>query len=60
MPGWMRTMAHALPTTWAMDGFHALISFGYGVEAVLAPATALVGMALLFSLLGAKLLRFEG
>jgi ABC-type Na+ efflux pump permease subunit len=60
MPGWMQTITHALPTTWAMDGFHALISFGYGVEAVLLPATALVGFALLFSLLGAKLLRFEG
>ena len=37
MPDWMRNAAHALPTAWAMDGLHALISFGRGLEAVLAP-----------------------
>jgi ABC-2 type transport system permease protein len=57
MPRWLWTAAHALPTPWAMDGFHALLSFGHGVEAVLAPAAALAGFAALFTALGFRMLR---
>jgi ABC-type multidrug transport system permease subunit len=60
VPRWMRQVAHALPSTWAMDGFHALISFGRGVEGVLAPTAALLGFGLLFSVLAARLLRTAG
>jgi len=42
-----------------MDGLHALISFGQGLEAVLVPSAALLGFGLLFTLLGARFLRFE-
>jgi len=59
MPDWMRTVAHALPTAWAMDGLHALISFGRGLEAVLLPSAVLLGFGVLFTTLGAKFLRFE-
>jgi ABC-type multidrug transport system permease subunit len=59
MPGWMRTLSHALPTAWAMDGFHALITFGHGLEAVLVPTTVLLGFAAVFSAAGARLLRFD-
>jgi len=59
MPSWMRTVSHALPTAWAMDGFHSLISFGYGVQEVLLPSTALFGFGIAFTLLGARFLRFE-
>jgi len=59
MPGWLRTASHALPTSWAMDGFHALISFGRGTDAVLLPAAVLLGFGALFSIAGAKLLRFD-
>ncbi len=59
MPGWLRTVSHALPTAWAMDGFHALISFGRGAEAVIVPSLVLAGFGLLFTALGARLLRFE-
>ena len=59
MPDWMRTVAHALPTAWAMDGLHALISFGRGLEAVLVPSAVLLGFGVLFTTLGAKFLRFE-
>lgn len=59
MPGWMQQAAHLLPTAWAMDAFHALITFGYGLEAVVLPALVLLGFGLVFILLGARLLRFE-
>lgn len=60
MPGWLWRTAHVLPTAWAMDGFHALISFGYGLEAVLVPSGALLAFAAVFSLLGARFLRTAG
>ena len=59
MPEWMQTAAHAFPTTWAMDGFHALISFGHGVDGVILPAVVLLGFGAGAALLGARLLRFE-
>lgn len=59
MPVWMQRVAHALPTAWAMDGFHALISFGQGLQGVIRPSLVLFGFGLAFTLLGARLLRFE-
>jgi ABC-type multidrug transport system permease subunit len=56
-PVW--TASHVLPTPWAMDGFHALISFGRGVEAVLVPSGVLLGFAVIFSVIGARFLRFD-
>src|SRR5262249_17809090 len=35
MPRWLWRASHLLPTPWAMDGFHALLSFGHGAQAVL-------------------------
>lgn len=58
MPRWLWNAAHVLPTAWAMDAFHSLISFGRGIEAVLLPSAALFGFALLFSFLGARFLRW--
>jgi ABC-2 type transport system permease protein len=57
MPRWLWSAVHVLPTPWAMDALHALISFGRGVEAVLLPSAALLGFAVLFAGLGARLLR---
>ncbi|MCB1033273.1 MAG: ABC transporter permease [Acidobacteria bacterium] len=57
MPAWLQQAAHAFPTTWAMDGFHALISFGRGAEAALLPSAVLLAMGLLFTSLGARFLR---
>ncbi len=48
-----------LPSAWAMDGFHALISFGHGLEAVMIPSTALLGFGLVFSAVGARFLKPE-
>ncbi len=59
MPGWIRSIALLLPTTWAMNGFHALISFGRGVDGVWRPALMLLLFGVLFAGLGARWLRFE-
>jgi ABC-type multidrug transport system permease subunit len=56
MPRWLWRASHVLPTPWAMDGFHSLISFGHGIEAVLVPAAVLVGFAVLFAALGSRFL----
>ncbi len=57
MPSWLRLAAHALPTTWAMDSFHILISFGRGAAAVLPGTAVLLGFTLLFAALGARFLK---
>jgi ABC-type multidrug transport system permease subunit len=57
MPRWLWRAAHVLPTPWAMDGFHALISFGHGTGAVVLPAAVLLGFAAVFAVLGARFLR---
>jgi ABC-type Na+ efflux pump permease subunit len=57
MPRWLWKAAHVFPTAWAMDAFHALISFGRGLEAVLLPAAVLLAFGAVFSLLGARFLR---
>ena len=57
MPEWLRDASHVLPTAWAMDGFHALISYGRGVEAVWLPALVLFGFGALFSWIATRFLR---
>ena len=59
MPEWIRSIAVLLPTTWAMDGFHALISFDRGFDGVWRPALMLLLFGAFFAALGARLLRFE-
>ena len=59
VPRWLQAAGHVSPAAWAMDGFHALISFGAGPGAVVLPCLVLLGYALAFLLIGARLLRFE-
>ena len=59
VPDWLWKAAHVLPTAWAMDAFHELISFGSGVEAIVGPSAALVAFGLLFAGLGARFLRVD-
>jgi len=54
MPAWLRAAAHVFPTTWAMEAFHTVISFGEGVGAVAAPCTVLIAFGAVFSLWGAR------
>lgn len=60
VPRWLWHAAHVFPTAWAMDAFHALISFGRGIEAVLLPAGILLAFGVGFTLLGSRRLRLEG
>ncbi len=57
MPRWLWSAAHVLPTAWAMDAFHALISFGRGLDAVLVPCAALLGFGVVFATVGARYLK---
>ena len=57
VPGWMRNVGHVSPAAWALDGFHSLISYGAGWEAILVPCLVLLGYALVFTLIGARFLR---
>jgi ABC-type multidrug transport system permease subunit len=57
VPRWLWHASHVFPTAWAMDAFHALISFGKGLEAVWFPSLVLFGFGALFSLLGVRFLR---
>jgi ABC-type multidrug transport system permease subunit len=59
MPRWLWKAAHIFPTPWAMDGFHSLLSYGHGLEAVILPAGVLLGFAAVFAGLGARLLRVD-
>ena len=44
-PDWMKTVAHCVPTGWAMDALSHLISFGHGLETVVTPLLVLTGCA---------------
>lgn len=56
-PRWMRTVALAFPTTWAMDAFNDLMIRRRGVEAALRPTAVLLAYGLLYLLVGVVLFR---
>ncbi len=57
-PAWMQSLAKLLPTGWAMDAMHRLISFQSGAASALPLATALIAGALIFAALGKRYFRF--
>lgn len=59
MPDWLQNVARLLPTRWAMEGFHALISYGYGVAHVVVPSLVLLGFGALFITLAVRFLRLD-
>lgn len=59
MPEWLQTASHVLPTTWAMDGFHGLITYGRGVEGVWLASAVLLGFGVVGSALAARFLRAD-
>jgi len=58
-PEWMQTLQKALPSGWAMDAMHRLVSFGLGPESVLVHIVALLAGALLVGRLGARYFRYQ-
>jgi ABC-type multidrug transport system permease subunit len=56
-PRWMRTIALALPTTWAMESFNDLMIRLRGVDAALKPTAVLVAYGLAYLALGLWLFR---
>jgi len=58
VPGWMQVVGHLSPAAWAMDGLHALISFGAGAGAVVVPCLVLLAYTTALILVAARFLRF--
>ncbi len=56
-PAALKILAHALPTGWALDALHQLISFGAGWAAVLKPLGVLTGFAAVTTALAVRGLR---
>ena len=58
-PQAVRTAAHLLPTTWAMEGILAILLRGQGLVAILPAAGVLLGFAALFFGIGILRFRYE-
>ena len=55
----MRKISRISPVAWGMEGFQDILIRGQGLSAVLPPAGALVGFAVLFTSLAIWLFKFE-
>lgn len=58
-PRWMQGLAMALPTGWAMNGLHHLVSFGDPALSVVPHMLALSVGAVLLAIAAARVFRFE-
>lgn len=58
-PQWMQNLAMALPTGWAMDGMHRLVSFGQPVAAVALNGALLIAGALVAGWFAARRFRYQ-
>ncbi len=56
-PPALKFIAHLLPSGWAMDAMHQLISFGSGLESVVKPAGVLTGFGVAATFLAARSFR---
>jgi ABC-2 type transport system permease protein len=54
-----QVIGHITPVAWAMDGFKNIVARGLGPESVWLPAAALMGYAVLFSVLAIWRFKFE-
>jgi ABC-type multidrug transport system permease subunit len=57
MPGWLRTVALAFPTSWAMGGLHEVISWGGGLADVGLNIAVLLAFAIAAGTMAARRLR---
>ena len=58
-PVWMQKLAHFLPTGWAMDAMHRLISFQAGAASAMPHVLGLLAASLLIGCVAARRFRFE-
>jgi ABC-type multidrug transport system permease subunit len=58
-PPWMRWFSLLLPTGWAMDGLHRLLSYGAAPLSILPHVSALGGAAVLAAWIGYRCFRVE-
>ena len=56
-PRWMRSVAHALPTTWAMEAFNDLMIRGRRADAAYVPTAVLLGFGAAYLAIGLALFR---
>ena len=56
-PRWMRGVAHALPTTWAMEAFNDLMIRGRRADAAYVPTAVLLGFGAAYLAVGLALFR---
>ena len=58
-PRWAQTLALFLPTGWAMDALHKLVSFGYGPSSVVPHIAGMSLAAVLAGIVVARTFRFQ-
>jgi len=58
-PGWMQKLQLFLPTGWAMDALHKLVSFAAGPESVLPHILGMLVVTLLLLFASSRVFRFE-
>jgi ABC-2 type transport system permease protein len=58
-PRWMQYVALALPTGWAMDAMHKLISFGDGPASVLPHLTAIFAAVVVLGVASVRTFRYQ-
>jgi ABC-2 type transport system permease protein len=59
LPGWARAIAPVTPTYWAMRGLRSVVLDGRGIGGVAKPTAMLLAMAVLFTLIALRRLRFD-
>ena len=59
LPAWAQTAAPITPTYWAMRGMRSVILDGRGITGVALPATVLLAMTLVCTIVALRRLRFD-
>jgi ABC-type Na+ efflux pump permease subunit len=58
-PAWMQKLSLALPTGWAMDAMHKLVSFGDAPSAAIPHVVAMFTGALILGWIGARVFKYQ-
>lgn len=59
VPSWLQTVARLTPVAWAMEGFHDIVTRGFGIAEVLPEVGVLLAFAVVFTLIGIARFRYE-